>query len=428
MNTQHQVGPDSRTQLSNVEREDSLANSRWAGSRLAARGSTNVSEIIIGTIQHYLPPPPNSLTSAHHPIASSLLKHRLDVTRRLLSISHRRIPLNTPPPCTLHHLAPFAWEAHRSYRLLTLPRYIFRRAAARAVAAPRQIRIAPRVSSFQSSIPSLSRSFHQSRIWRAEEQKSEAETTSGTASRSGASSDIDAVSESSGTTSEPLGQSEHQTESQTESISEKASDLAQKAQETASDAAAKVQETASDAAAKAAQAVGEISPSTDKVQETASQVTESAQATASTVGRQTRDAVDAHNPFKSHNQSAPAPPTKILYIGNLFFEVTAPQLEAEFAKYGEVTNSRVVTDNRGLSKGFAYIEFANQEQANDALNALDQKVFQGRRLSVQYHKRRTPGGRERENRTIQGSNTPSETLFIGNMSYQMSDKDLNGRS
>jgi len=133
----------------------------------------------------------------------------------------------------------------------------------------------------------------------------------------------------------------------------------------------------------------------------------------------------SRNPFKSHNQSAPAPPTKILYIGNLFFEVTAPQLEAEFAKYGEVTNSRVVTDNRGLSKGFAYIEFANQEQANDALNALDQKVFQGRRLSVQYHKRRTPGGRERENRTIQGSNTPSETLFIGNMSYQMSDKDLN---
>ena len=287
------------------------------------------------------------------------------------------------------------------------------------------------MTSFQSSIPSLSRTFHQSRLWRAQEQKSET-TSSGNASQSGTSSDIDAVSESSGTTSEPLGQSEHQTESkiesQAESISEKASDLASKAQE-----------TVSDVAAKAAQAVGEFSPSTDKVQETASEVTEKAQATASqaaesvqetasSVGRKTRDAVDANSPFKSHNPSAPPPPTKILYVGNLFFEVTAPQLEAEFAKFGEVTNSRVVTDNRGLSKGFAYLEFANQEAANDALNALDQKVFQGRRLSVQYHKRRTPAGRERETRHSQGSATPSKTLFIGNMSYQMSDKDLNGRS
>jgi nucleolin len=284
------------------------------------------------------------------------------------------------------------------------------------------------VSSFQSSIPSLSRTFHQSRLYRAEEQKSETETTSsGSTSQSGASSDIDAVSESSGTTSEPLGQSEHQSESQSESISEKASDLAQKAQE-----------TVSDVAAKAAQAVGEFSPSTDKVQETASEVTEKAQATASqaaetvqetafSVGRKTRDAVDANRPFKSHDESAPSPPTKILYIGNLFFEVTAPQLEAEFAKYGEVSNSRVVTDNRGLSKGFAYIEFANQEAANDARDALDQKVFQGRRLSVQYHKRRTPTGKERDNRTSHSSAPPSKTLFIGNMSYQMSDKDLNGK-
>jgi len=286
------------------------------------------------------------------------------------------------------------------------------------------------VTSFQSSIPSLSRTFHQSRLYRAEEQKSETETTSsGSASQSATSSDIDAVSESSGTTSEPLGQSEHQTESkvesQTESISEKASELAQKAQE-----------TVSDVAAKAAQAVGEFSPSTDKVQETASEVTEKAQATASqaaetvqqtasSVSRKTRDAVDANSPFKSQDPSAPAPPTKILYVGNLFFEVTAPQLEAEFAKFGEVTNSRVVTDNRGLSKGFAYLEFANQEAANDALNALDQKVFQGRRLSVQFHKRRAPAGRE--NRTTQASATPSKTLFIGNMSYQMSDKDLNGK-
>ena len=60
---------------------------------------------------------------------------------------------------------------------------------------------------------------------------------------------------------------------------------------------------------------------------------------------------------------------------------------------------------------------------------LDQKVFQGRRMAVQYHvqKERTAGARG----TIMDRREPqppSKTLFIGNMSYQMSDRDLNGKS
>lgn len=130
-----------------------------------------------------------------------------------------------------------------------------------------------------------------------------------------------------------------------------------------------------------------------------------------------------------------AQPSRILYIGNLFFEVTSQQLDAEFGRLGEVANSRVVTDNRGLSKGFGYVEFATQDAADRAVRELDQKVFQGRRMAVQYHVRRENkrfggagsssgmgGGASRE------ASPPSKTLFIGNMSYQMSDKDLNGAS
>ncbi|KAK4890965.1 hypothetical protein LTR27_010414 [Elasticomyces elasticus] len=132
-----------------------------------------------------------------------------------------------------------------------------------------------------------------------------------------------------------------------------------------------------------------------------------------------------------------APPSRILYIGNLFFEVTAPQLEAEFARFGQVANSRVVTDARGLSKGFAYVEFTEQSGADEAVRELDQKVFQGRRMAVQYHVRREPreggfGDRQGGERSQFGDrraprqmNEPSKTLFIGNMSYQMSDRDLN---
>lgn len=321
------------------------------------------------------------------------------------------------------------------------------------------------MTSFQSSIPSLSRSFHQSRIWRAEEQKKEeAETTS--------SAQQDAVSESSGTTSEPLGQSEHQSQTVSESTSsstssaqdavsessgttsepvgqseheskpvlDQASELAEKAKDTVSDAAAKAaqavgeftqqpKEKAQEAAANASEQTQEVaSKVSEQTQEAASKVSEDAQASASSAARSARNtAASARDNFRERmpSNTEMAAPSKILYIGNLFFEVTAPQLEAEFAKHGEVSNSRVITDNRGLSKGFAYIEMVNQEQADAARNALDQKVFQGRRLSVQYHKRRN-NGRDGAVNSERGPPKPSKTLFIGNMSYQMSDRDLNG--
>ena len=96
-----------------------------------------------------------------------------------------------------------------------------------------------------------------------------------------------------------------------------------------------------------------------------------------------------------------------------------------------------------MSKGFAYVEFENQDAADAAVRELDQKVFQGRRMAVQYHVKREPkrfgggrdGGREAGGAVggvggIGGerrANAPSKTLFIGNMSYQMSDRDLNGK-
>jgi len=114
-------------------------------------------------------------------------------------------------------------------------------------------------------------------------------------------------------------------------------------------------------------------------------------------------------------------PSKILYIGNLYFEATAEQLEEEFRQFGPIINVKIATDPKGLSKGFGYIEFEDVDSAAKAIRGLDQQVFLGRRMAVQYHVRREP-------RNVTRSMTPtppSKTLFIGNMSFQMSDKDLN---
>lgn len=66
------------------------------------------------------------------------------------------------------------------------------------------------------------------------------------------------------------------------------------------------------------------------------------------------------------------------------------------------------------------MEFENLNDATAAIDALNQQLFRGRRMAVQYHRKRFSDlARPRE------PNDPSKTLFIGNMSFEMSDKDLN---
>lgn len=73
---------------------------------------------------------------------------------------------------------------------------------------------------------------------------------------------------------------------------------------------------------------------------------------------------------------------------------------------------------------FGYVEFANEADAVRAKTTLDQQVFEGRRMTVQYAISKRP-------RDIPPMNEagyrhpPSRTLYIGNLSYEMTDKDLN---
>jgi nucleolin len=69
---------------------------------------------------------------------------------------------------------------------------------------------------------------------------------------------------------------------------------------------------------------------------------------------------------------------------------------------------------------FGYVEYENVDDAVRAVESSNQQVFQGRRLAVQFHRPR----QAINSRTQGGANPPSKTLFIGNMSFEMSDKDL----
>lgn len=60
------------------------------------------------------------------------------------------------------------------------------------------------------------------------------------------------------------------------------------------------------------------------------------------------------------------------------------------------------------------------DQSANAIEAMNMQVFEGRRLTVQFTlPKRAPPPRDG------ARNPPTKTLFIGNMSFEMSDKDLN---
>lgn len=47
----------------------------------------------------------------------------------------------------------------------------------------------------------------------------------------------------------------------------------------------------------------------------------------------------------------PAAPGNTLYVGNLYYEVTADQLTRVFSRFGEIDNVKIIYDNRGMSRG-----------------------------------------------------------------------------
>ncbi|KAH8692205.1 hypothetical protein BGW36DRAFT_280483, partial [Talaromyces proteolyticus] len=111
-------------------------------------------------------------------------------------------------------------------------------------------------------------------------------------------------------------------------------------------------------------------------------------------------------------------PKETIYVGNLFFDVTADDLKARMAEYGTVEHAKIVHDARGLSKGFGYVTFASVESAANAIAGMNQQTFEGRRAVVQYAAGVFKASSQRNKRD------PTRTLYIGNISFDMTDREL----
>jgi RNA recognition motif-containing protein len=82
-----------------------------------------------------------------------------------------------------------------------------------------------------------------------------------------------------------------------------------------------------------------------------------------------------------------------IYVGNLAFTATDDDLRSAFEEYGEVTSVNIIMDREtGRSRGFAFVEMANEDQAKEAIENLDGAGIGGRNVSVNEARPREPRG------------------------------------
>jgi RNA recognition motif-containing protein len=83
-----------------------------------------------------------------------------------------------------------------------------------------------------------------------------------------------------------------------------------------------------------------------------------------------------------------------LYVGNLSKQITDAQLNDMATPYGKPLSASVATErSSGESKGFGFIEFTSDDEANAAITGLDGRDVNGQALKVNQAKPRKDAAR-----------------------------------
>ncbi|MEM1447587.1 MAG: RNA-binding protein [Planctomycetota bacterium] len=85
---------------------------------------------------------------------------------------------------------------------------------------------------------------------------------------------------------------------------------------------------------------------------------------------------------------------KRLFVGNLSYDTDNDSLRAAFAEDGRtVTDVHVMMDrDSGQPRGFGFVEMGSDDEAQQAIQALDGQVLDGRNIRVDVAQERRPRG------------------------------------
>lgn len=72
-----------------------------------------------------------------------------------------------------------------------------------------------------------------------------------------------------------------------------------------------------------------------------------------------------------------------IYVGNLSYGLNDNDLQQLFSEYGSVNSAKIIQDrDTGRSKGFGFVEMANAEDGQKAIEGLNGHSIEGRNLTV----------------------------------------------
>ncbi|WP_455593332.1 RNA recognition motif domain-containing protein [Bacteroides sp.] len=87
-----------------------------------------------------------------------------------------------------------------------------------------------------------------------------------------------------------------------------------------------------------------------------------------------------------------------IFIAGVNYRYSDADLAGLFEQFGEVTSAKIIMDREtGRSKGFGFVEMADDEAGNAAIAALNEKEIDGKQLSVSVARPREEGPRRSYN-------------------------------
>jgi RNA recognition motif-containing protein len=87
-----------------------------------------------------------------------------------------------------------------------------------------------------------------------------------------------------------------------------------------------------------------------------------------------------------------------IYIGNLAYTISEDDLRDAFSQFGQVDSASIINDKfSGRSKGFGFVDMPNDSEAREAIESLNDKDLNGRKVKVNEAKPREerPARRDR---------------------------------
>lgn len=83
-----------------------------------------------------------------------------------------------------------------------------------------------------------------------------------------------------------------------------------------------------------------------------------------------------------------------IYISNLSYNIESNDLSELFEEYGQVTSAKVITEREtGRSRGFGFVEMANDEEGQKAIDELNQAEYDGKVINVAVARPKAEGDR-----------------------------------